>query len=125
MAWFYYEDSNPRYRKGICLRTKHLHDDPILGPVVKRYERSRTWLDSAVIVERNSKRNRVCIELWFSNEMQKIEFARKIRRTLQKEKDPSLLVHSQHKVIRVSAKENPKWICEADQGRGLVKAREK
>jgi hypothetical protein len=101
MAWFYYGDQPVRrYRKGIWLRIASLPE--ALAQQIKGRMKEGELL-AWVVVKELHPANRVLLEVWcYQGVFDKDTMER-------------------YTVFHVLADENPKWVCESDVGRGLVK----
>ena len=121
MSWFLYRDSQPKYRKGICLRTKYLREDKEIGPILRKYEDRFGLIKrcEAASIEQRDKNGIVYIHLHFYNNIKNISVNKALRKAIDKGK--KTYVCSVSKIVRIRTIENPEWVCEGDVGRGLVK----
>ena len=105
MAWFLLEDQDRRqYRKGIWLRARH-DANPDVHKLIKK-SRMLRLLDYIEWIEIDELRSNgeVLLEVW----------ARNLKDTVRPR------YRQRYNVFHIIAKENPKWVCEADMGRGLI-----
>ena len=103
MSWFKYSDqTRRRYRKGINLRIRHLPEN-LLSKIKANITRKEqiAW----ITVSELRPNDQVLLEIW-----------------CYQLKNPWLSKDKPEKftVFHLLVDENPDWICEGDQGRGLI-----
>lgn len=110
MAWFYYGDQTVRRnRKGIWLRIACLPDD--LSQQIKTQMKGDELLGWVKVAELRPN-NQVLLEVWCYQHSVDVFLA------AHQNKPPE-----RYTVFHLLADENPKWVCESDVGRGLVKSK--
>jgi hypothetical protein len=105
MSWFFLKDQNRRrYRKGIWLRV-YRGDNPDVHKLIKESKLLRFGdCVDRMVIKVLLRDNRVLLEIWARN-------VKDIVRPKYRER---------FNVFYIDAKENPKWVCEGDIGRGLI-----
>lgn len=105
MSWFYFGDQDRRrYRKGMWLRVRH-DANPDVYKLIKKSKLLRfSEHIERIIVKENLRDGKVLLEIW----------ARSLKDMIR------LKTRDRFSVFYIDAKENPKWVCEGDMGRGLI-----
>jgi hypothetical protein len=122
LSWFEYGEPEKRsWRKGVWLRVRAL--DAEILEIAKRFMRPDEEIQWVEIKEMQSD-GRVLLEVWANNYADKIEHSEK-EGAYPKYFESLYGFSSRYNVFYFSVKEDPKWVCEGDLGRGMVETRRK
>lgn len=118
MAWFLLKDQPKRsLRKGICLRIRNLPES-LMKKILAQLPDTGVYSGpmklgqiESVIIDGVLSDGKVRLEVWSSTHEDRM-------RHIQDANTPF-----KYSVLLFVVDENEEWVCEADQGRGLIKSK--